>query len=76
MTIREFNRVVMGAGRLLIDLPENSCGVSHAAARPAEEAAVCNEKSVRKSDFGSWQKANRHFQAVGCGEALCSGAEV
>jgi hypothetical protein len=24
MTIREFNRIVMGAGRLLVDLPEKS----------------------------------------------------
>jgi hypothetical protein len=44
MTIRKFKRIVMGVGGLFVDLSENRCGVPHAL-RPAEEAAVCDEKS-------------------------------
>jgi len=76
MTIRKFNRVVMGTGGLFVDLPENRRGIPHAPPRPAEEAAVCDKQSVGKSDFGSRQKANRHFQAFWCSEAPRSGSEV
>jgi hypothetical protein len=76
MTIREFDRIVMGVGGLFVDLSENRCGVAHASPRPAEEATVSDKKPVRKSNFGSWQKANRHFQAFGCRKAPRSGAEV
>jgi hypothetical protein len=76
MTIRKFNRVVMGAGGLLVDLPENRRGIPHAPPRPAEEAAVCDKQSIGKSDFGSRQKANRHFQAFWRSEAPRSGSEV
>jgi hypothetical protein len=76
MTIRKFNRVVMGAGGLFVDLPENRRGIPHAPARPAEEAAVCDKQSVGKSDFGSRQKANRHFHAFWSSEAPRSGSEV
>jgi len=63
MTIRKFNRIVMRTGGLFVDLPENRRGIPHTPPRPTEEAAVCDNKSARKSDFGSRQKANRHFQA-------------
>ncbi len=76
MTIREFNRIVMRAGGLLVDLPEDRGGIPHAPPRPAEEAAVCDKNSVRESNFSSWQKADRCFQAFGCGEAPRSGSEV
>jgi len=76
MTIREFNRIVMRTGGLFVDLPENRRGIPHTPPRPTKEAAVRDEKSVRKSDLGSRQKANRHFQAFWCGEAPRSGSEV
>src|SRR5258707_12446585 len=76
MTIRKFNRVVMGTGGLFVNLPENRRSIPHAPPRPAEEAAVCDKQSVRKSDFGSRQKANRHFQPFWCSEAPCSGSKV
>jgi hypothetical protein len=76
MTIRKFNRVVMGTGGLFIDLPENRRRIPHAPPWPAEEAAVCDKQSVGKSDFGSRQKANRHFQAFWCSEAPRSGSEI
>ena len=58
MTIREFDRIVMGVRGLLVDLSENRCRVPQAL-RPPEEAAVCDEKSIGKTDLGSRQKANR-----------------
>jgi hypothetical protein len=76
VTIREFNSIVMGAGGLLVDLPENRCGIPHTPPWPTEEAAVCDRKSVCKSDFGSWQKANRRFRAFGCRKTPRSGTEV
>jgi hypothetical protein len=54
MTIREFNRIVMGVAGLFVDLSENRCGVPHTSFRPTEEAATCDEKSIRKSNLGSW----------------------
>jgi hypothetical protein len=61
---------------LFVDLPENRRGIPLASPRPAEEATVCDKQSVRKSDFGSRQKANRHFQALWCSEAPRSGSKV
>jgi hypothetical protein len=68
MTIMEFNRIVMGAGRLLVDLPENRCGVPHASLRPAEEVAACSEKSVRKSDFLFLAEGKPPFPGFRAGE--------
>jgi hypothetical protein len=48
VTIRKFDRIVMGVRGLFVDLPENRCGVPHAL-RPTEEAAVCDEKPIRKA---------------------------
>jgi hypothetical protein len=65
MTIDKFNRVVMDAGGLFVDLSENRCGMPHASLRPTEEVAVCDEKSVRKSDFGSGQRQTATFRLSG-----------
>jgi hypothetical protein len=62
MTVGKFNRVVMRTRRLFVDLPENCRGIAGAPSRPAEEAALRDQKSVRKGDFGPRQKAYRHFQ--------------
>jgi hypothetical protein len=51
VTIREFNRIVMGIKRLLVDLPENRCGVARTAPPPTKETAMCDAESVWKSDL-------------------------
>jgi hypothetical protein len=62
MTIRKFNRVVMGAGGLFVDLPENRRGIPHASPRPAEEAAVCDKQSTGKAiSVPARQTANSGF---------------
>src|SRR5262249_55017979 len=76
MAIRKFHRVVMRAGGLFVDLPEDRCCILYTTPRPAEEAAGCDGDSARKSNLSSRQKANRHLQAFWRREAARSSSEV